>query len=91
MIVVTYDIANDKLRTRFSKYLGKYGYRLQYSVFKIKNSQRILNNIIAEINSQFGPKFKQEDSVIIFNLSKQCKQYSFGFAKNEEQEIIIVG
>jgi CRISPR-associated protein Cas2 len=90
MIIVTYDIANDKLRGKFSKYLSKFGYRLQYSVFKIKNSQRILKNITSEINANFGPKFKQEDSVIIFHLSKQCKQYMFGYAKNEEKEVIII-
>lgn len=90
MIIVTYDIANDKLRGKFSKYLSKYGYRLQYSVFKIKNSQRMLKNIISEINTNFGPKFKQEDSVIIFHLSNQCKQYSFGYAKNENEELMII-
>lgn len=38
----------------------------------------------------FCPKFKQEDSVIIFHLSKQCKQYMFGYAKNENEEIIVI-
>lgn len=90
MIIITYDIANDKLRGKFSKYLSKYGYRLQYSVFKIKNSQRMLKNIVSEINVNFSPKFKQEDSVIILHLSKQCKQYMFGFAKNENEELIII-
>lgn len=90
MIIITYDIANDKLRNKFSKYLNKFGYRLQYSVFKIDNSPRILKNIISEINVNFSPKFKQEDSVIIFNLSKQCKQYLFGYAKNEDKELLII-
>lgn len=90
MIIITYDIANNKLRGKFSKYLSKFGYRLQYSVFKIKNSQRMLKNIISEIQVTFSPKFKQEDSVIIFHLSKQCKQYMFGYAKNEDEEIIVI-
>jgi len=42
MLLVSYDISNDKLRTRFAKYLSKYGNRLQYSVFEIKNSDRII-------------------------------------------------
>ncbi len=90
MIIITYDIANDKLRNKFSKYLGKFGYRLQYSVFKIKNSQRMLKNIISEITVNFSPKFKQEDSVIIFHLSKNCKQYHFGYANNENEDLIII-
>ena len=35
MIVVSYDISDDKLRTKFSKYLSRFGHRLQYSVFEI--------------------------------------------------------
>ena len=42
MLIISYDISNDKLRTKFSKFLCKFGYRLQYSVFEIKNSKRIL-------------------------------------------------
>ena len=90
MLVVSYDISDDKTRTSFSKFLSKFGYRLQYSVFKIKNSKRILNNIIEEINGVFAKKFIETDSVIIFSLSKQCKVFSFGYAKNEEKELILV-
>jgi CRISPR-associated protein Cas2 len=42
MLIVSYDISNDKIRTRFAKFLSKFGYRLQYSIFEIKNSKRIL-------------------------------------------------
>lgn len=41
MIIVSYDISNDKRRTKFSKYLMKFGHRIQYSVFEIDNSDRI--------------------------------------------------
>ena len=51
MIVVSYDISDDKLRTRFSKYLSKFGHRLQYSVFEIDNSPRIIDNIITDIKN----------------------------------------
>jgi CRISPR-associated protein Cas2 len=90
MLIVSYDIADDKLRDRFAKYLKKFGYRLQYSVFQIKNSKRILDNITTEINTSFGKQFKQTDSVIIFHLSQQCKKYCFGYAVNDDDELIIV-
>ena len=57
MLVITYDISNNKLRTQFSKLLEKYGYRLQYSVFEIKNSKRILGLIIEEIKHRFEKQF----------------------------------
>ena len=90
MIIVAYDISNDKLRSKFSKYLKKFGYRLQYSVFKIENSETVLKNIILEIKNRFKKKFSQTDSIIIFELSKTCKQHCFGYAKNEEKDLIIL-
>jgi len=90
MLIVSYDISDDKTRTQFSNFLKKFGYRLQYSVFKIKNSDRILNNITVEIKGIFAKKFEETDSVIIFSLSRQCKIYSYGYAKNEEKEFMII-
>ncbi len=74
MLIVSYDISDDKLRTRFSKFLKKFGYRLQYSVFEIRNSKRILANIKKEIEQDFEKSFGETDSIIIFDLSEQCKK-----------------
>ena len=53
MIVISYDISNDKLRTRFSKYLSRFGHRIQYSVFEIDNSESFLSNIETDIKNNF--------------------------------------
>lgn len=89
-LLVTYDIANDRLRTRFSKYLSKFGRRLQYSVFELKNSERILKVICTEIATKYSKRFDQSDSVIIFKLSTSCEQINFGYAKNDESDLIIL-
>lgn len=91
MVIISYDIANDKLRTRFSKYLTRFGHRIQYSVFEIDNSNKLLNNIISDIENQFSKKFSQEDSVYIFKLSSSCEIIRYGYAKNEERDTIIIG
>jgi CRISPR-associated protein Cas2 len=90
MIIVSYDISNDKLRTRFSKFLLKYGFRLQYSIFQIRNSKRVLSLVSSEIKNKFEKRFSQSDSVIIFNLSEQCKITRYGYAKNDEEDLIII-
>ena len=90
MLVVSYDISNDKLRTRLAKFLSKFGYRLQYSVFQIRNSERMLNNITLEIEGRFAKQFTPSDSVIIFVFSKTCKVVKFGYARNDDEEIIFV-
>ena len=90
MILVSYDITNDKLRNKFSKYLKKYGVRIQYSVFEIRNSQRLLDNIMSEITNNFEKKFEQSDSIIIIETSKNCKISKWGYAKNDYGDIISV-
>jgi CRISPR-associated protein Cas2 len=89
-LIVAYDIHNDKLRTRFSKYLCKFGHRLQYSVFEIRNSERILENIKAKIEGSFSKEFSQSDSIIIFHLGASCERTHYGYAKNQETDLIIV-
>lgn len=90
MLLITYDISDDKLRTKFAKYLSKFGFRLQYSVFEIKNSETVLRNIETEIQNTYVKHFTEEDSIIIITLSETCKKTCYGYAKNEEKEIFII-
>lgn len=90
MLIVSYDISDDKIRGKLSKFLSKFGYRLQYSVFQIRNSDRMLNNIVSEIEGKFSRHFSQSDSVIILILSKNCKQLKFGYAKNDDDDLLFV-
>lgn len=90
MFIVSYDISNDKLRTKFAKYLSRFGHRLQYSVFQIDNSARIIDNIIQDLKNNFEKKFTQEDSVMIFKLSSSCEIIRFGYAKNDEKDFFII-
>lgn len=90
MVVISYDISDDKKRTLFSKYLSKFGHRIQYSVFEIDNSERILSNITTDIENKFMKKFAQEDSVYIFKMSSSCQVIRYGYAKNEEKILQII-
>ena len=90
MIVVSYDISDDKLRTKFAKYLSRFGHRLQYSVFEIDNSPRIVDNIVNDLKNRYEKLFSQQDSVIIFKLSSSCEVLRFGYAKNDEKDFIII-
>ena len=88
MLIVSYDISDTKIRTRFSKFLKKYGRRLQYSVYEIKNSNRILKNVVAEIKKNFEKEFTKSDSVFIFKISNK-EILRFGYAKNEEEDLLM--
>ena len=90
MLIIAYDISSDKVRTKFSKYLSKFGGRLQYSLYEIKNSPRLLEQIKIKIEGYFMKRFEQTDSVIIINTSATCKITRYGYAKNDEGDLIIV-
>lgn len=90
MIIISYDISDDKKRTKFCRYIQRFGHRLQYSVYEIENSERILNNIITDINNKFKKCFDQSDSVYIFQMSASCKVTKFGYAENEDDSLIII-
>lgn len=91
MLLISYDISNDKVRIKFAKYLSKFGFRLQYSVFEITNSDTVLKNIEAEIQNTYMKTFTEEDSIIIFNLSETCKKTCYGYARNEVKEVFVIG
>lgn len=90
MLIVSYDISNNRIRTKFAKFLVKFGYRLQYSVFAIKNSERILKIITSEITNNFEKSFDETDSVIIFHFDDRCKKTCFGYARNDDEDLIII-
>lgn len=92
MLIITYDFTVDKTRTKFAKFLKKYGVRVQYSVFRIKNSPRVLNNIVDEIEHKYKKMFTIGDSIYIFKFCEACdkKVLKFGHAGNEDIEILFM-
>ncbi len=89
MIVVSYDISDTKLRTKFSKFLIKEGgVRLQFSVYEINNSKRIIDTLKIKIESQFAKQFDGGDSVFIFETNlHECIKY--GNAIHRDQDLIF--
>lgn len=89
MLVISYDISNDKLRNRFAKMLIKNGaVRLQFSVYEVNNTKRVIDNLIVKINMQFMPKFDGGDSVIIFEVSNS-NVLKFGNAIHRDKDIVF--
>lgn len=90
MLVISYDIKDDKLRTHFSKMLCKNGaIRLQYSVYEVNHSNRVCENLILKIESEFSKKFGGEDSVIIFDVAG-IKLKKYGNAIHRDKDIVYL-
>lgn len=90
MIIVCYDFVSNKKRAKFSKFLKKYGYKVQYSVYMIRNSRRILKNILTEIDLKYKKTFENTDSILIFSVCEGCKKdiLRYGSALHEESDVV---
>ena len=91
MLIIAYDFSDDKIRFGFSKFLKKFGRKIQYTVYEIRNSQRALQNILDEIELKYKKQFSDSDSVLIFQICEGCKKkiVRYGCAANEEKEIVF--
>lgn len=88
MIVISYDIKDDKLRSHFSKMLSKNGaVRLQYSVYEVNNTKRVIDNIIVKIESIYAKEFSGADSIIIFTADKD-KLIKYGNAIHRDKNVV---
>lgn len=90
MLIVSYDFSDDKVRAKFAKFLLRFGVRLQYSVYEINNSQRILNLVIHEIEKFYAPLFTYSDSVLIFNVL-DGNITKFGNAIHRDKPLVMIG
>ncbi len=93
MIIIAYDFSNDKVRTKFSKFIKKFGRKVQYSVYEIRNSSRYLQNILKEIELVYKKQFEGADSILIFQICEGDKKKitRYGYAENEEKEVVVFG
>lgn len=90
MMIISYDIKEDKLRTKFSKMLTKHGaIRLQFSVYEVNNTKRIIDNIQIEIREKYGKLFTPDDSVVIFEVANN-NIIKYGNAIHRDKNIVFL-
>jgi len=91
MIIIAYDFSNNKVRAKFSKFINKFGKKVQYSVYEVRNSPRILQNILKEIELTYKQLFEGSDSILIFQVCEGDKKkiVKYGYAANDNEEVLI--
>lgn len=89
MLIISYDIKDDKLRSNFSKMLVKNGcIRLQFSVYEFNNTKRMIDNIKENIEHFYSKKFTPDDSVVIFDVNIE-KTIKYGNAIHRDKDIVF--
>jgi len=81
--VVTYDISNDKRRTKLSDLLGSYGERVNYSVFEIELNEAKRETLLHEIKLRKLIN-KKYDSLRFYHLCENCVPKSFDVGNRED-------
>lgn len=90
MIIISYDISDTKLRTKFSKFLMKSGgIRLQYSVYEFNNTNRMIENVKEKIRIHYCPLFCNDDSVVLFTATKEnVEKYGNAIHREDRKSVV---
>ncbi|MBQ9253900.1 MAG: CRISPR-associated endonuclease Cas2 [Bacteroidales bacterium] len=89
MLIISYDISNDKLRDKFSKVLRKNGaIRLQYSVYEFNNTNRLKERLKLLID-HFSKQFTGADSVVVFEV-QDSHIIKYGNAIHRDKDMIFI-
>ena len=89
MIILSYDIADDRLRNHFSKYITKFGHRIQYSVYQIDNSNRVLDNIISYIQDILKRNLVKVTVYTFLSYPIRVKLLGWGMLKMRKKDLVI--
>ena len=81
--VVTYDIANDKRRTKLSDLLDGYGQRVNYSVYEVELTSSQKEKLLYEIELKKLIN-KKYDSLRFYHICQNCIPKSFDLGNREE-------
>lgn len=88
-ILVSYDMPDNKRRSRVAKALKGYGFRVQESVFECHVDQGEYNEMRKEIEALI---VKEEDSIRYYQLCANCqpKVQVVGIGEVTDEEDVIV-
>ncbi|WP_419780208.1 CRISPR-associated endonuclease Cas2 [Maridesulfovibrio sp.] len=78
--IVTYDIEDDKIRSKLSKVLKGVGQRVQKSVFECELSKRQLKILQKQIGRML-PKSGEDSNVRIYPLCMKCHKKASGVGR----------
>jgi len=81
--VISYDISNDKRRTKLSTLLDKYGVRVNYSVYECELNQTKFDKLLYEIELKKLIN-KKYDSLRFYYIHEKALERTFEFANRAD-------
>lgn len=88
LVLIIYDIVDNKRRVKLAKYLEGYGTRVQKSAFEAMVSTKKYEKLIREIPGYIR---KNEDNVRVYKITGKSQMVSWGTAEAwDDEEVILV-
>lgn len=85
LILVIYDVCDNKKRQQLAKCLQAYGRRVQKSCFECLLTNRLYKKMLKESNNLID---KKTDSLRVYSLNNSNKKLIYGIGKKEERNHI---
>lgn len=87
LILIIYDVVNDKRRNKLAKYLSGYGNRVQKSAFEAKIPQKKYEKLLKEL-----PRFcdMTEDSIRVYKIIGKSQVKAWGISEEVKIDDVII-
>ena len=86
LVLIIYDVIDNKRRNKLAKYLQSYGFRIQKSAFEAVISKRKYNKLLDEVRRYIS----NEDSLRIYKIIGKGQITSYGKKIEYETEDVII-
>lgn len=91
LYVVTYDVPDDTVRRRLATLLGRYGSRVQRSVFECELDRRLLADVLDQVGQELPDD--SDGSVRFYRICGRCEEHALGVGElttPEEAEAFVM-
>lgn len=86
LVLVIYDIVDDKKRNRLAKFLSGYGYRIQKSAFEMMLNKRQYKTLLSQLKKYVS----EEDSIRVYKIVGYSERTIYGIKQDYDCEEVIV-
>lgn len=81
--LISYDVVNDKRRTKLARFLKDYGQRVQYSVFEVFEEEADLKILFTRLQEFIDA---EEDSLRMYILCQACRKKICSTGRENERD-----
>lgn len=86
IVLIIYDISNNKHRNKIAKYLSTFGHRVQNSCFEAKINKKQYDKLLRGIEK----RLYKDDNIRIYRLKSYEEIKTYGVKDYDKEEDVII-